>query len=66
MLNIPVKIKIAFIAAASDRAVPLEGDAAHIPIDAVIAQAEGGRQLPAAQQFAIFHIGEGHCRTSTL
>ena len=55
-LRIPVKIKITLIAAASDRAMPLEGDAAHIPVDAVIAQAEGARQLLAAQQFAILHI----------
>ncbi len=46
---LPVKIKIAFIAAPSDRALPLEGDAAHIPVDTVIAQAESTCQLFAAQ-----------------
>ena len=37
--------------------MPLKGDAAHISIDAVIAQTESTRQLFAAQQFAILHIG---------
>ena len=53
---IHVKIEIAFIAAPAYRAVPLEGDAAHISVNTVIAQAEGARQLFAAQQFAILHI----------
>ena len=53
---IPVKIEITFIAATAYRAVPLKGDAAHIPIDAVITQAESARQFFAAQQFAILHI----------
>ena len=52
-----VKIKITFVVASAYRAVPLKGDAAHIPVDAVIAQAESARQLFAAQQFAILHIG---------
>ena len=56
---IHVKIKITFVVASAYRAVPLKGDAAHIPVDAVIAQAEGARQLFAAQQLAILHI---HCR----
>ena len=46
---IHVKIEIAFIAAPAYRAVPLEGDAAHISVNTVIAQAEGARQLFAAQ-----------------
>lgn len=46
---IHVKIEIAFIAAAAYRAVPLKGDAAHISVDAIIAQAESARQLFAAQ-----------------
>ena len=54
---IHVKIKITFIAASAYRAVPLKGDAAHISVDAVIAQAESARQLFAAQQFTILHIG---------
>ena len=37
--------------------MPLKGDAAHISIDTVIAQAERTRQFLAAQQFAILHIG---------
>ena len=53
----PVKIEIALIIAPPDCALPLEGDAAHIAIDAVVAQAESGRQFFAAQQFAVFHIG---------
>ena len=56
-LRIPVKIKIAFIMASPDRALPLKRDAAHIPVNAVAAQAEGDCQLFAAQQFAILHIG---------
>lgn len=52
-----VKIEIAFIAAAAYRAVPLKGDAAHIFVNTVIAQAKGARQLFTAQQFAILHIG---------
>ena len=36
--------------------MPLEGDAAHVPVDTVIAQAEGACQLFAAQQFAILHV----------
>ena len=39
------------------RALPFKGDAAHIPVDVVVAQAEGTCQLFAAQQFAILHIG---------
>ena len=54
-----VKIKITFVAASAYRAVPLKGDAAHIPVDAVIAHAESACQLFAAQQLAILHI---HCR----
>lgn len=54
---IHVKIKITFIAASAYRAVPLKGDAAHISVDAVIARAESARQLFAAQQFTILHIG---------
>ena len=54
---IHVKIEITFIAAPAYRAVPFKGDAAHIPVDAVIAQAEGACQLFAAQQFAILHVG---------
>ena len=54
---IHVKIEIALITAPAYRAVPFKGDAAHISVDAVIAQAEGSRQLFAAQQFAILHIG---------
>ena len=54
---IPVKIKIAFVAAAPYRALPLKDDAAHVSIDTVIAQAESARQLFAAQQLAILHIG---------
>lgn len=46
---IHVKIEITFIAAPAYRTVPLKGDAAHIPVDAVIAQAEGACQLFAAQ-----------------
>ena len=46
---IHVKVKITFIAAPAYRALPLKGDAAHIPVDAVIAQAEGARQFFAAQ-----------------
>ena len=46
---IHVKIEIALITAPAYRAVPLKGDAAHIPVDAVIAQAESARQLFAAQ-----------------
>lgn len=52
-----VKIEITFIAAPAYRAVPLKDDAAHISIDAVVAQTESTRQLFAAQQFAILHIG---------
>ena len=37
--------------------MPLKGDAAHIPVYAVIAQTEGTRQFFAAQQFAVLHIG---------
>ena len=37
---IPVKIKTAFITASAYRAVPLKGDAAHISVYTVIAQAE--------------------------
>lgn len=47
----------AFIMASPDRALPLKRDAAHIPVNAVAAQAEGDCQLFAAQQFAILHIG---------
>ena len=54
---IPVKIKIAFITAPAYRALPSECDATHIPINTVVAQAEGSRQLFTAQQFAILHIG---------
>lgn len=54
---IHVKIEITFIAAAAYRAVPLKGDAAHVSVDAVIAQAESARQFLAVQQFAILHIG---------
>lgn len=43
--------------ASPDRALPLKRDAAHIPVNAVAAQAEGDCQLFAAQQFAILHIG---------
>lgn len=53
---IHVKIEITFIAASAYRAVPLKGDAAHVSVDAVIAQTESARQLFAAQQFAILHI----------
>ena len=54
---IHVKIKVALIAAPADRALPPEGDAAHISVDTVIAQAEGSGQFFAAQQFAILHVG---------
>lgn len=54
---IHVKIEITFIAAPAYRALPLKGDAAHIPVDVVIAQTEGAGQLSAAQQFAVLHIG---------
>ena len=47
----------AFIMASPNRALPLKRDAAHIPVNAVAAQAEGDCQLFAAQQFAILHIG---------
>lgn len=53
---IHVKIEIALITAPAYRAVPFKGDAAHISVDAVIAQTESTRQLFAAQQFAILHI----------
>ena len=53
---IHVKIEIAFITASAYRAFPLKGDAAHIPVNTIIAQAKSARQLFAAQQFAILHI----------
>lgn len=46
---IHVKIEIALITAPAYRAVPFKGDAAHISVDAVIAQTESTRQLFAAQ-----------------
>ena len=54
---IPVKIEIAFVVAPPYCAFSLKSDAAHISINAVIAQAEGGRQFLAAKQPAILHIG---------
>lgn len=54
---LPVKIKITSVAATTYCALPSEGDAAHIPVDTVIAQAEGSRQLFTPEQFAILHIG---------
>ena len=51
-----VEVEITFIAAPAYRALPLKGDAAHISVDSVIAQAESARQFFAAQQFAILHI----------
>lgn len=54
---IHVKIEIALITAPAYRAVPFKGDAAHIFVNTVIAQAKGARQLFAAQQFTILHIG---------
>ena len=54
---IHVEVEITFVAASAYRALPLKSDAAHIPVDAVIAQAESARQLFAAQQLAILHIG---------
>ena len=54
---IPEKIEVTFVTASSQRALSLKGDAAHISVDAVIAQAESARQLFAAQQFTILHIG---------
>ena len=53
---VPVKIRITCIAASSYRALPLEDDAAHIPVDTVITQTEGTRQFLAAQHFAILRI----------
>ena len=44
-----VKIKITFITASPDRAMPLKGDAAHISVNPVIAQAERLCQLFAAK-----------------
>ena len=45
-----MKIKIAFIVAATYRAFPLERDTAHIPVYAVVAQTERARQLFAPKQ----------------
>ena len=46
---IHVKIEITFITASPYRAVPLKGNAAHISVDAVIAQAESACKFFAAQ-----------------
>ena len=51
-----VKIKIAFVAAASQCFMSFKSNAAYIPVNAIIAQAESGGKLFAAEQFAIFHI----------
>ena len=42
---VSVEMKIAFITAASYRALPIKGDAAHIPVNAVVAETECGCQL---------------------
>lgn len=55
--SVPIKIKITGSAASTDRTLPLEGDAAQIPIDPVITQAERAGQFFAAEQFAILHVG---------
>ena len=44
-LVVAVEIKIAFIAAATDCAVPLESDAAHISVNAVVAQTKSRREF---------------------
>ncbi len=53
-LPISVKIKIAFAAAASYRALSLKSYAAHISENTVIAQTESACQLSTTQQFAVF------------
>lgn len=55
-LVVSAEIKIAFIAAATDCAVPLESDAAHISVNAVVAQTKSRREFFAPEQFAIFAI----------
>ena len=45
---IRVEVEITFVTASAYRAVPLKGNAAHIPVYTVITQTESARQLFAA------------------
>lgn len=47
---VSVEIKVAFITAAPYRALPLESDAAHISVNAIVAETESARQFLTTQK----------------